>query len=53
MAETVENASDRPVIVVDLAGDPLWREIHQAEILAWHELYPSHISAYHAVFFNP
>jgi hypothetical protein len=31
---------------VILARDPLWREIHQAEILALHELYPDVVENY-------
>jgi hypothetical protein len=39
MAETIKNASDRPVMFVVLSRDPLRREIPQAQILGLHGLY--------------
>jgi hypothetical protein len=39
MAETIKNASDRPVMFVVLSRDPLRREILQAQILGLHGLY--------------
>jgi hypothetical protein len=39
MAETINNASYRPVMFLVLARDPLWRETPQAEILGLHGLY--------------
>jgi hypothetical protein len=41
MAETIDNASDRPVIVDDFTRDTLWREIQQAQSWGLHELYLS------------
>jgi hypothetical protein len=43
IAETIDNASDRPVMFLVLARDPLWRETPQTEILGLHGLYDTYL----------